>query len=222
MPGVSVKVDKLIDFKIKKDPNWARNIKRLERLERAHASAARKVLKSEAKFLERKVKEGIRKQAPGDTKLKRLKLNTRKTRRFRGIRGQRALLANRELFGAIKVKMKPDEAFIGITGGTNSRGYSLVRLAETQEKGRKNVVIELTKKMRALLGHMLNTGKRRSKARSPKAGANLIIFNIPARPFLQPVADKYGKPSVALPRWRRKMAAALAPQGVTESPTFIV
>src|SRR5512141_945308 len=67
-------------------------------------SAAGKAWEQEAKFLKRRLQEGIRAQAPGGKKFKTLAPTTLAIRRFLGFKGNRALLVTQELIKAIDVK----------------------------------------------------------------------------------------------------------------------
>ena len=161
--------------------------------------AMRKTLQQDGIWLRKQIVTGIRKQAPAGKKFKPLAASSVATRRFRGFRGQKALIRSGDLRNSIQVKMVGTAAFVGALRSKRSRdGRSLANIARAQEFGTKPKAVTITPKMRRFLFAMLRTTKATRGVAG--AGGGVIIIKIPPRPFLRPVFDKFGAPSVIRPR----------------------
>lgn len=188
-----------LDVSVRKVGQWdrareltgARAALRLRRAERI-------AMKQEAQFARKKIIQGIRKQAPGGQRFKKVSKTTLATRRARGFRGRKALIVRADLRNSITVKTSGDGEFIGVLRTARSRdGDRLVNIAEVMEEGR-TLVQRATPKVLALLHRSFREGglRGRNVKRSVTVGASsqVLIIKIPARPFLNPVFEElYGK-----------------------------
>lgn len=173
---------------------WSEVFKTLGNAPRDIAEAKKKVLLQEAQFLRTKILEGLREQAPGGSKFQPLSPQTIAIRKFLGFRGTKALLKRGDLRNAIAVLDMGDTIFIGVprtakgTGGEN-----LVDVAELNEYGGKPHVIKVTPAMSALLHAAFRAaGLPKKDPHAPVTG--IIVVQIPARPFIRPIMEKFGQP----------------------------
>lgn len=167
----------------------------------------------EAQFFRRKVVEGIREQAPGGRAFKPLRPTTLAIRRFRGFTGTKALIVRGDLRNAYTVVRKVTplgaEAWIGVRRNARGRGgQNLANIAEIMEFGSRPIVIPVTPAMRKFLMAAF------SKAGLSGGGTGgfrrgFIIMKIPARPVLQPVADKFFSGPAAAARFQARVAVNL-------------
>lgn len=158
----------------------------------------------EAHFYRGKVVEGFRLQAPGGVAFRPLAPSTLAARRFKGFRGTKALIVRGDLRNSITVqRMGPGTAFVGVLRSARAKnGKSLVNIAEVHEFGSRPIAIRVTPKMRRFLAAIAEktVGERgrdsagkftKGKRVEYGGGSGIIIVQIPARPYLQPVYDKY-------------------------------
>lgn len=168
----------------------------------------------EAQFFRRKVVEGFREQAPGGQPFKPLAETTLAMRRFNNFGGTKALIVRGDLRNSVKVVKKTTplgaEAFVGVLKSARSKdGKSLVNIAEVHEFGSRPIVIEVTPAMRKYLAMVFEQELGGVSGGSGGFSTGIIIVQIPARPFLQPVADKwFDGPDAAL-RFQARVAANL-------------
>lgn len=169
----------------------------------------------EAQFFRTKCVEGFREQAPGGQPFKPLAPTTLALRRFRKFRGTKALLVSGDLRNSIKVTKKQTmlgaEAFVGVHRTSRGRdGRSLINIAEIHEFGSRPIVIPVTDAMRKYL--MMVLKKELGVTGGSSTGTfkrGIIIVRIPARPFLQPVIDKYFNKAEAILRFQARVSANL-------------
>lgn len=182
---------------------WGKVFEALGGFKTSHEGAAQAALMKEAQYLRTKIVEGLREQAPGGKQFKPLSPETLAIRKFLGFRGTKALLKHGDLRNAIAIKKDSNGTiFIGIPRSARSRsGHNLYDIAVVHEHGSKPIVIKMTPKMRALL-HLAfaKAGiNRRDRARAWRKGAytstGIIVVQIPARPFIGPVIEQFGKPA---------------------------
>lgn len=169
----------------------------------------------EAQFFRTKVVEGFRKQAPGGQPFKPLAETTLALRRFKGFGGTKALMVRGDLRNSIKVTKKATalgaEAFVGVhRTERNKDGKSLVNIAEVHEFGSRPIVLEMTPAMRKFLAVVFTQelGGFGSGGEGGN-GTGIIIIQIPARPFLRPVIDKYFNSVDSRLRFQARVAANL-------------
>jgi hypothetical protein len=169
----------------------------------------------EAQFFRTKVVEGFREQAPGGQPFKPLAETTLALRRFKGFGGTKALMVRGDLRNSIKVVKKATafgaEAFIGVhRTAKNKDGKSLVNIAAVHEFGSRPIVLEVTPAMRKFLAVVFNRELGGfGSGTGGTGGTGIIIIQIPARPFLQPVIDKYFNSLDSRLRFQARVAANL-------------
>ncbi len=178
-----------------------------QHLQQAISSALRK----EAETFRKAVRAGIESQSPGGETFQPISGWTKASRRFRGIRGNRALIASRELIDSIKVHVTstsspPMSFFVGITPNEmRSNGRTMLSVALMNENGAEiNIDLramtdEKRRKMLAFIAMALRElgitetierWQRRLDAHI-SGGSQIIHIKIPARPFIGPIAKDY-------------------------------
>ena len=111
----------------------------------------------------------------------------------RGFHGTKALLVQADLRNSITVVKDGDRVLVGVLRtARNGAGKSLVDLAAPSEIGSRPIAVRLTPKARAFLhAAFRHAGLDRPSSRQP--GTGIAIIQIPPRPFLAPVFDKYAQ-----------------------------
>jgi hypothetical protein len=173
-------------------------------------SAAGKAWEQEAKFLKRRLQDGIRAQAPGGKKFKSLAPTTLAVRRFLGYKGNQALLVTRELIKAIDVAKigrrgtKSFQVFVGIRNGAKGgkrlqigpSNRDLFKIGLIQEFGSKPIIIRVTPRMRRFFFAAMRSKKRRKWLGSRDflggKSSGILTIKIPPRPVFQPTWAKWG------------------------------
>ncbi len=164
-------------------------------------------VQSEAQFIRKQIIEGLRSQAPGGKKFKphaKTTIAVDEVRKKRKRRGKgKVLLSSGGLRNSIKVKkLRPKQAFVGIL---RTAGGGKANVGEIHETGR-SFVVPLTPKSRALIMMAF----RKKGMIVPGEGKAFIAVTIPARPFIAPIGEKYGKPKDVRARFERSLARAMA------------
>jgi hypothetical protein len=148
----------------------------------------------EAQFFRAQVIAGIRDQSPGGQAFKPLSASTLAVRRFKKFNGTKALLNRGDLRNSIRVhRQGAGAAFVGVLRSARNRdGRPLANVAELNEWGSRPIVIQVTPKMRRLLAimHRREGNSSTTKGGMASTGVGIIVVQIPARPFIRPVADK--------------------------------
>jgi len=189
-------------MKIKLTGQWKKAQKILDKGAQRVELSKRKIMASEAKFYAQKIKEGLESQAPGKKPIKPPAESTLISREFKGFNSTKSLIVRRDLVNSITDIVKGDKAFAGIPkSARGTDGQNLAKIGEINEKGKNGIVIEITPKMRKLFGAMFAGSDNESPGKK-----KVIIVNIPARPFITPVLETYGKASVAIPRIAKKFS----------------
>lgn len=154
--------------------------------------ASRLAMLRQAQFARRMIVQGIRKQAPGGKSFKSLSPTTLAMRRFRGFRGTKALIVRADLRNAITVKTSAEGAFIGILKTARSKdGSRLANVGLVHEEGR-TFIMRATPKILALLHKAFREGGVGAGGmKGSTAAGSILIIKIPARPFIEPVFDKF-------------------------------
>ena len=128
---------------------------------------------------------------------------------FRGFRGDKALLVQGDLRNSITVVKDGDRVLVGVLrSARNSAGKSLVDIAALQEHGSGPIAMRLTPKARAFL----HAAFRRAGLDRPSSGApglGIAIVQIPPRPFLAPVLEKFGRREHVERRFHERLAKRL-------------
>jgi len=199
------------DVRILRVGKWevARHI--LHSLPHRFEKAVDEGIAQEAHFMRGKVVEGLREQAPGGQTFKPLVESTIAKRQLLRFRGTKALIVRGDLARSITVQRQPSGSyFVGVLRTARGRlGSPLANVAELNEFGSRPIAIRITPKMRrflAMLGHM--TGHEPSE---DGGGTGIVVVQIPARPFMRPVAEKYfGDRDAVAQRFLGRISRSLA------------
>ncbi len=160
-----------------------------------------KAVLQEAHFFRRKIVQGIREQAPGGRKFAPLSPNTLRVRKAQKFRGTKALIRTGGLRNSITVKRVGDGAFVGVLRSARSKtGGSLANIADIHENGRGPFLVPITNKSRRFLNAV---------GIDPHPGPRFAVVRIPARPFIGPVFEKFGKPEMSRRRILRRLSILL-------------
>ena len=173
--------------------------------------AMNRAVLQEAQFMRAEIVKGFRTQAPGGKKFEPLAETTLAMRRFTGFSGTKALLVRGDLRNSIKVVSRNStlaaEAFVGVLRTAKSKdGKSLVNIAEVHEFGAGPYAIEVTPAMRRFLGMVFSQELGEREGGTGAGGTGIIIIKIPARPFIQPVIDKFFTGPKAAARFQKRVA----------------
>jgi len=195
---------------LKKIGPWSQAGKLLAAAPKRMQAAFDKALLQEAQFLRTKIVEGIREQAPGGRAFTPLAPTTLAIRQFRGFHGTKALLVHGDLRNSITVTKDGDQVFVGVLRTARNRaGQSLVDIAALHEHGSRPIVVRLTPKARAFLhAAFRHAGLGRPSLGPPSTG--IAVIQIPARPFLAPVFEKYAQPEQISRRFIERVVAQLS------------
>jgi hypothetical protein len=179
---------------------WGRLAKLLETAPKRLKEASDKALMQEAQYFRTKIVEGITSQAPAGQAFTPLAPTTLAIRRFRGFKGSKALLVNSDLRNSITVTKEGGRVFVGVLRSAKARnGRSLVNIAQLHEEGSRPIVMQLTPKARAFLHAAFRAAGLPAIARgTPRTG--ITIIQVPPRPFLTPVFDRYGADEAVVAR----------------------
>lgn len=172
----------------------------------------------EAQFLRARIVEGLVSQQPGGQSFKPLAESTLAARRFKGFRGTKALLNRGDLRNSIAVHREHFGAFVGVLRTARGRnGSPMANVAELNEWGSRPIVIQVTPKMRKFLAaiHRTSGGSAftggGAGASGGASGFGVVVMQIPARPFIRPVVEKYyGNPEEVRERFMRRVGLLLA------------
>lgn len=197
--------------------DWAVVLKTLANAPRDFKEAKHVALLQEAEFFRARMLEGLREQAPGGKAFKPLSQSTLIMRKFLGIRGTKALLQRGDLRNSIHVTdmFGVNEAvFVGILRTAKGpKGESLVDVAEINENGSKPIVIRITPQMQKFLMMIWRQSPYGNRMGPPKASTGIIVVQIPARPFMAPVFEKYGGTEEASRRFAERFAKQMKGKG---------
>lgn len=171
-------------------------------------------VRQEAQFFRRKVVEGIREQEPGGRRFKPLSETTLAIRRFTGFSGTKALIVRGDLRNSVKVVERRTvfgaEVFVGVLKSAKTRdGADLVNVAAVHEFGSKTFLLEVTPAMRRFLAAAFTQELGGLEGGAGGLTRGVIVIKIPARPFLQPVADRWFKGPVAAARFQARVVGLL-------------
>lgn len=182
--------------------------RRLLRGGRRVKDAIDRAVLQEAHFFRTKVIEGLREGAPGGRAFAPLAPTTLAVRRFRGFKGTKALLVRGDLRNSIAVVRQPGGVFVGVLRTARGQGgQPLVNVAAVHEFGSRPIVLKLTPKVRRFLHAAFRAaGLERP---SDRPGTGIAIIQVPARPFLRPVFEKWGQPEDVSRRFLDRVAQNL-------------
>ncbi len=194
---------------------WEATLGTLARAPKDFAEAKQKALLQEAHFFRGKILEGLRTQEPGGKAFVPLSPATIAVRNFLGFKGTKALLRRGDLRNSIVVHVVGDAVFVGIMRqAKNSKGEAVVDIAKMNEHGSRPIIIKMTPRMSRFL-HMAfrRGGGFGNRMGPPRASTGVIVVQIPARPFLAPVFEKYGNAEEARRRFGERVAKHLKGKG---------
>ena len=196
-------------LKITRIGDWTRVGQLLSTAPERVQKAIDKAMLQEGQFLRTKIVEGIREQAPGGRAFAPLAPTTLAIRKFRGFGGTKALLVRGDLRNSITVTRDGDKVLVGVLRTARNRaGQPLVDIAAMNEQGSRPIVTKLTPKARAFL----HAAFRKAGLDAPGAGqpsTGIAVVQIPPRPFLVPVFEKYARPEDVSQRFMEHVAAGL-------------
>lgn len=138
---------------------------------------------------------------------------TKLTRKFRRRPTGKVLIDTAQMRNSITVKQKGLEVFVGILRTSRGKdGRPLANIARVHEFG-QTIAVPVTRAMLRFLHTMYaKGGKKSSKSTSTdkmELGSTMLI-RIPARPFIQPVVDKfYSNPAVVRARFNARVGFIL-------------
>jgi len=196
-------------LKVTKVGDWTRVGQLLAGAPKRVQAAIDKAVLQEAQFLRTKIVEGIREQAPGGRAFAPLAPTALAIRKFRGFGGTKALLVQGDLRNSVTVTRDGDRVLVGVLRTARNRaGRPLVDIAALNELGSRPIVMRLTPKARAFL----HAAFRKAGFDAPAPGhpsTGLAIVQIPPRPFLSPIFEKYAEPSQVSRRFLERVAKNL-------------
>lgn len=197
------------------DGDWDEAIRILDVTEKDLNKALSRAMRQEALLMQKHIKQGIRKQAPGGERFKPLSPITLAIRKSQGFGGTKALINRGDLRNSIKVKQTGEgrwsaKYFIGVLKNTKSKdGKSLFNIAAVHEKGSKTFVIKVTKAMRGFLARIFKEHLGGVSSGGGGFSKGIIVSRIPARPFIRPVFEKYAKPNEIRDRFLKRVGELL-------------
>jgi hypothetical protein len=196
-------------FRVIKFGDWGKAKDILRSGMRPVYSAVGKAWNAEAVFLQGRLQDGIRAQAPGGRRFKTLAPTTLVIRKFLGFAGTKALVgASRQLVQAVRVTKfgrlgdKSYKVFVGILANApGNHAISVFRIAELNEFGSKPIVIRMTAKARRFFFAAMRAKTRRkwmgSRDFLSGRSTGFVVVRIPPRPVFEPVWKMWGPSSKA-------------------------
>jgi hypothetical protein len=189
--------------------DWTRAGQLLSTASKRIQAAVDRAMLQEGQFLRSKIVEGLREQAPGGQAFAPLAPTTLAIRTFRGFGGTKALLVHADLRNSITVTRDGDRVLVGVLRTARNRaGRPLVDIAALNEQGSRPIVMRLTPKARAFLhAAFRKAGLDAPGPSQPSTG--VAVLQIPPRPFLAPVFEKFAKPEDVSRRFLARVAKNL-------------
>ncbi len=186
---------------------WAEAKEALAKLGERAEGAMRKGVLAEAQLFRKEIVEGITAQAPGREAFKPVSPLTLALRKLAGFGGTKALLHHGDLRNSVSVVEKEEGAFVGVLRTARAKdGAALVDIAELNESGTRHpIVVPVTEKVRRLFLALFLQGL--TKAPLAKE-TRVLVYTIPARPFLAPVWKKLAPG--AKERFARRLAESFS------------
>lgn len=185
--------------------DWAKLRARYNQTILAFDSAIQAALKEEGAYYAEKIVEGMDSGSPGGKPFTPLKQSTIDTREALGIKSRDPLNETGALKKTIGYEVVKTTLFVGSmrAGSERSDKFDSVKLANIHEFGYGPIVIKVTPAMRAFLA--ITLGDKGTKQVRPRQGTGVIIINIPARPFITPIFEKYAKGNPGLNRFTDRL-----------------
>jgi len=176
--------------------DWRKARRLLAAAPQRFRQAMERAVLQEAHLYRKEIVQGLTRGSPGGQTFAPLAETTLATRRARGMRGTKPLIARGDLRRSVVVVKGPfGGAFVGILRTARGRdGQRLVNVAQVHEFG-KVVAFRLTPKSQAFVASMMR--KAGVEPREGKSAGGIVVVTIPARPFLRPVWEKLSKDAPA-------------------------
>lgn len=161
-------------------------------------------VRQEAEFLRGKMVDGLQSGNPGGKALRPHSSATRAIRTAQGFSGSKILIRGAGMLGSIKVTRRGRTTyFIGIlSGAKGASGKGRVNLGELHHRGASWRMGN--RQRRWLMAQLRKAGQTHGRGGAGGRGGGRIT--IPARPFIPPVLEKYGKPRMVRDRIQRRLA----------------
>jgi hypothetical protein len=190
---------------VKRIGDWAKATNQIELVRRRLHPELKKAVVQEAYWFHNHMKEGIRSGAPAGKKFKPLSPLTLLIRRTTGQGGGGKILISpaATLSQSIVVVDSGNTIFVGVRRGA-AKGANIAEIHE----GGKTFSQALSARARRFIFAQL----RKAGATPPpgKGGRAVTVrIRIPARPFISPVIEKWGKPAAVSGRVAKRVAKAL-------------
>lgn len=176
----------------RKTGDWKRGQRLIEQAARAAPEALRRALLQEAHQLRGQMVQGIADQAPGGKRFRPLSAWTLAIRRLKGGSHTKALIDTGSLRASITVhNPSPNRVFVGLLRTQRHKsGRGIVNIGVVHEFGAGPFVVRVTPKMRRFLAVVAR------KAGMPAGGGGgrgYVVIRIPARPFVRPTWERFGR-----------------------------
>jgi hypothetical protein len=195
--------------RVQKVGDWSLARRILSSASRRFKDAIDKAVLQEAQFFRTKIIEGLREGAPGGQAFAPLAPTTLAIRRFRGFKGTKPLIVRGDLRNSITVVKQGDGVFVGVLRSAKAAGgQSLVNVAAVHELGSRPIVLKLTPKVRRFLHAAFRAAGLDAPA-GDRPSTGIAVIKIPARPFLAPVFEAFGKPADVSRRFLDRLAQNL-------------
>ena len=198
-------------MRVRQTGDWAEAKRILMTMRRRLPAAATAALLQEAEYLRGHMVRGLLSGAPGGVPFKPLSPMTLAVRRLLGFGGTKILMVSGTMVGSINVSRVGRGVFVGIRRGTHFRtgkggsGGDVLNIALLHEKGR-TWSVRFTDKQRKLL---FAARKQAGLPIGGGGGGGRRKITIPARPFIGPVLNKYGKKNDIRKRFEKRLGVLL-------------
>lgn len=171
-------------YAIQQVGGWRKLQAALKLCEKEGLKAQKRAVREGAEVLLKAIKHGLDTSAPGGRPLKPLSPFTLAVRRLMGIRGQRPLLARRNLRRSLTVKkMSNGDVFVGVPNDAKTpEGKSLAEIAAIHEFGAAPRVVTFTPEQIKFLGVVASKIPASKRPPSQGSGKGFVIIRTPARP----------------------------------------
>ncbi len=197
--------------------DWSKAKAILSGIEERFKAAGRRAMLQEANMFRAEMVKGLREGALGGQAFAALAPSTLAVRRGSGFKGSKPGIERGDMRNAITVKVRDggDAVFVGILRRAKGRdGQPLVNVAEIFENGKGPIAVPITTKSSRYY-HMMARKGGLDLPRRTGAKVAVVIIKIPARPFMRPVFEKFGKPEDVRARFYARMAEIFASAAIS-------
>ena len=189
--------------------DWARARRLLTAAPQRLQAAIGTAVRQEAHALRNDIVQGLTSQAPGGEPLKPPSPLTIAARQLEGFGGTKALIVRGDLRNSITVVKQGETVFVGVLRSAKAGGgQSLANVAAIHEFGSRPIVLKLTPKVRRFLHAAFRAAGLDAPA-GDRPSTGIAVIKIPARPFLAPVFETFGKPADVSRRFLDRVAQNL-------------